>query len=133
MRLTLFWTFFYSTIGFTLLTIFNVALMTHPLLPDSGLDDNIFVNQQLTHIIGIVIMMFLFVHFYYEKHPRGQFSKKQAELHEEHPEIPKEYFQDPSIESVEDRSKKMEIIEKNHQQELVNDNTLNKDTNESIK
>ena len=63
MRLTLFWTFFYSTIGFTLLTIFNVALMTHPLLPDSGLDDNIFVNQQLTHIIGIVIMMFLFVHF----------------------------------------------------------------------
>lgn len=103
MRLTLFWTFFYSTLGFTGLTLFNILILNHPLIKDQGLNDNIYINQQLTHIIGILILSFLVVHFYYEKHPRGQFSVKKTQIKQEHPDIPETYFEDPKTESVDDR------------------------------
>lgn len=103
MRLTLFWTFLYSTIGFIGLTIFNMLLLNHPIIKDEGLVDNILVNQQLTHIIGILVLAFLIVHFYYEKHPRGQFNAKKSEIKAEHPDIPDTYFEDPKDQSIDQR------------------------------
>lgn len=119
MRRTLFWTSIYASIGFAVIGVWNVlydfqhsvnvdpnhapsyqtfiAIMTN--------QDQIIINQQITHTMILLVLIFLFVRLYYEKHPREGpiVNVLPTKLKEDYHDIPAEYFDDARKKSIEDR------------------------------
>lgn len=99
--------------AFAVLTVYNVFF-----LHNLEVDDNatrffaITANQQISHFIGATILILLVVELYYAKKNRiggipitlGSAVADKEDIQKVHPDIPKDYFEDPTKKSVEDRT-----------------------------
>jgi hypothetical protein len=152
MRRTLFWTGVYCTAAFFIIGMYNVwydqvtrttlQSLGHPTFSEALkiVTDNqqqVINNQQLTHVLAIAIVIFLLVRFYYEKHPSesparaimSSMTKTKEEITFEHPDISKDYYEDPKKKSVEDR--KQDIV--NHDHDDDDNNNKNNNNNKNKK